>query len=417
MKKFFSLFYTKIAVFVAALCAIVTFSNCQTVMSALQEPLISLHSVELASVNFTGMQLLCKVQVENPNAFDIPFPETGWEFFINTHSFISGVVKNNQRIRAKRTTLVDVPVNLNYLEIFNVFTSLKGGRQADYKVALAVKFSIPVIGDKVWQFEHEGTIPIPQLPRLSMPSMSIGTVDFTKAEILVTVNVENPNAFELPPFTIAYDYLVNRNSFINSSIETAAPLAAAAVTPVIIRLSVNYADLFRNFQSLLNSGEVPSLISLTGNFGIPAFSGENFNMQIPSSLPLLKIPTIRFGGIRIRNLSLSNIEFEINWEVENNNNFAMNVKDLNYSLTVNNSTWTSGRAANAPQISANRRTTIPIVFSINALAMVREITEIITRGTDVAYVCNGNINLGMALQGLSDLNNPFNFSGTTRLSR
>jgi len=103
--------------------------------------------------------------------------------------------------------------------------------------------------------------------------------------------------------------------------------------------------------------------------------------------------------------------------VENNNSFAMTIKELGYNLTVNNANWSSARVSNAPQISANGRTTVPITFSINALSTVRSITEIVTRGTNVNYALNGNFNLGAALPGLADLNTPFDFSGSTRLLR
>ena len=282
---------TKIGIAGIALYAIFTFTTCETLRSALKEPLVSLHSVELAKINFTGAEVLCKVQVENPNAFDIPFPEVGWQFFINTNSFISGVIKNDKFLKAREKTMVDVPVRFEYLEVFNTFKSLIESKQADYKVALDFKFNFPIIGEKVWHLEHEGQFPVLHLPKLS------------------------------------------------------------------------------------------------------------------------------FNGISVKNVSLTKIDFEINWEVENNNNFAMSIKDFNYNFAINNSTWSSGKVSNAPQIAANMKTIIPLAFSINGLAMIKDITEIITKRTDVSFSCGGNLNLGMALPGLSDLNTPFNFSGTTKLLR
>jgi len=278
MKKF-------IVMTAVALFTVLPFTNCQSLKAVLKEPRVSLHSVDLTNVTINGVHLLCKVQVENPNSFEIPFPETDWKLFINANSFVNGVVKNNQRIQARQKTMVDVPVNLEYLGIFNTFRSLKGNKKADYKIALGVKFAIPVIGDKVWNFERAGELPLPQLPRLSAPSMKIDSRDTTKAEILVSVNVENPNVFDLPPLTIKYDYQLNRNSFLKGETKSAT-LAAGVVTPVVFRLSVRYADLFKSFVSLVSSREVSSSIFLTGDFGIPAFSGETFSLSNSISLPL-----------------------------------------------------------------------------------------------------------------------------------
>ena len=264
--------------------AFILFSNCQTVETVLREPAVSLASVELANITFDGLQFLSKVRVENPNGFEIPFPEVGWGLFINDNSFADGVVRNNQRIRARGATLVEIPVNLGYLEVFNTFASLIGRNQSDYKIALAVNIPLPVLGNRVWNFEHEGVFPLLQAPRLSMPSLRVDRMDLTSADIVVSLNVDNPNAFPLPPPRISYDLLVNRASFIQNQTEAAAPLAASSSTPVSFRTTIDYASVLRGFVGSLTAGEVPIQFNLSFDFAIPFFSGQD--LQIPGTLPL-----------------------------------------------------------------------------------------------------------------------------------
>ena len=281
--------YKKIAVTAAALCIILTFSACKTINAVLQEPIVSLHSVEMAKIDFNGAELLCKIQIDNPNPINIPFPEIGWELFLNNNSFINGVFKNNQRIKAQGTTLIDVPVRFNHIDVFKTFQSLMGNKQSAYKIALNPKITLPVIGDKTWHFEHSGNIPLLQILTLRAPSMRVESMDLTKAEILVTANVDNPNSFDFPPVKISYDYMVNRNSFIKGSTETASPVSASSTTPINFRFPVNYADLYRSFQSL-SSGEVPTVLSLTLDFGTTVFGNDTFRIEIPGTLPLVRLP-------------------------------------------------------------------------------------------------------------------------------
>jgi LEA14-like dessication related protein len=270
---------------------VVTFSTCQTLSTIFQEPKVTLHSVDLTSITFTGAQMLCKVNVENPNGIEIPFPEIDWEFFLNSNSYVKGTIKNDQSLKARRTTVVDIPVSFNYLDVYNAISSLRGSNQADFKVALAAKFSLPVIGDKVWTLAHEGTI------------------------------------------------------------------------------------------------------------------------------PLLKIPSIDFKGITLKNLSLTKIDFELAWEVQNANIFAMNIKDFSYSLTVNNSQWATGNVTGNPNIAANSKTTVSVAFSLNSLTLIREITDFVNRGTNVNFGCSGNLSLGADMKGIPDYTAPFNLSGNTRITR
>ena len=277
----------KIIIILLALFTVFSLTTCKTLETVLQEPVVSLHSVELANMNINNVQLLCKVQIQNPNSFSIPFPETGWEVFLNAASFVSGVIKNDRSLSSKRTTIVEIPVTLNYLDIFNTFRSIRGTRQTAYKIALAVKMPIPLLGDKIWNLQHEGSLPVLQLPRISAPTMNIDVRDTSKVEIIATINVENPNVFPIPAPKFSYDYQLNRNSFIKGTIENEPPLAASSTTPISFRLVVNYADLIRSFAaSLLTGSSLSSNLRISGDFGIPAFSGDTFNYEVSGSLPL-----------------------------------------------------------------------------------------------------------------------------------
>ena len=75
-----------------AFSAALVFSNCQSLNAIFKEPVVSLRSVELTGISFTGAELLCKVNVENPNNF-------------------------------------------------NTFASLRGSKSVDYKIALDIKIA------------------------------------------------------------------------------------------------------------------------------------------------------------------------------------------------------------------------------------------------------------------------------------
>jgi LEA14-like dessication related protein len=270
----------------AVLCVIFIFTTCQTVSTVLQEPVISLHSVALANINFTDAQILCKVQIENPNVFEIPFPEIDWEIFLNTNSFISGIVKNDQKIKARNSTLIDIPVSLDYLDVFRTFSSLFGRDSIEYKIPMAFKFSVPVLGDMVWRLEPQGVLPLPQVPKLSAPAVRIETANLSMVELRVSMNVENPNAFSLPAPKIAFNYQVNNTSILRNSFENRQSLAASSITPVVFGLAVYYTDVFRILPSLINSSSASTLLDMAVDFGVPAFSGQTFSLQVPGSIPL-----------------------------------------------------------------------------------------------------------------------------------
>ena|GEM_PF-3822096 len=138
--------------------------------------------------------------------------------------------------------------------------------------------------------EAEAVLPEPEptllVPILSMPSMSVVKANSTMVELMVSVNVENPNDCELPPFKILFDYKVNDALVLKRKYENKSVMAPSSVTPVIFGLVVYYNDLFRIVPDLLFVTEASSMIDMTFDFAVPAFSGEVIRLQIPCPFPL-----------------------------------------------------------------------------------------------------------------------------------
>ncbi|MCL2180941.1 MAG: LEA type 2 family protein [Treponema sp.] len=362
---------------VAALAVILSLPGCQTLDIPLREPSISFHSAELLNVSFEGVQLLCKVRVENPNPIEIPFPQTGWELFISDNSFISGVINNNQRLRARGTAIVDVPVNINYLGIFNSFRSISGSTQVPYKIALAVTFSLPILGDKVFNLVHEGELPIPQLPRLSSPSMRVESTDLTRAVLLFSFNVNNPNSFQLPKPNITYSLLVNRTSFLNGGVEDNGPLAPNSTTPINLRLQISYADLLRVISSLLTTRETSCLLRFTLDYGIPAFA-DPVNFEINGNLPLPQLPRLNMPTMRIESTDMTRTVILVTMNIENTNAFELPSPRITYDYQINRSSFIRGGVENLRPLAASSVTPVNLRLQVNYADLLRAFSSLVS---------------------------------------
>ena len=152
---------------------------------------------------------------------------------------------------------------------------------------LACKTPMPVIPDlqttEIYETELSvNEFPAPQVLQAGTASMRILGVNSNRADILVTVNFNNPNRTEITSLKITYNYYINRTSFIRGIIDDSKPLAALSVSPVTFRLIVNYNDLFRSFPALRNSNEAPVLLVLS----CEAANGETANMEVSGILPI-----------------------------------------------------------------------------------------------------------------------------------
>jgi LEA14-like dessication related protein len=393
------------------------FFSCQSLGIASRAPSVSLRSVEIAGVSLRGVDLLCTLDVENPNPVAISFPEIDWELFINSNSFIAGMIESDEVIEARKTTVVTIPLNLDYAGLLGTLKSFKGRKDVDYQINIGTRFLLPMLGERLWNFEHTGKIPLVQMIAFRNPVFTIEKLDFNGVDVLVSVDIENPNPFPVPFPETSYNYAVRNSSFITSTVEHPGSLAAGGLSPVNIRLRVVYSDLYRSFSTLGAAAEVPSLFSLSSQLFLPGYDREKISLDIPGNLPLLRPPVLSFRGITVKNISLSRIDLEFGWDVENPNGFNLGIRDQDYTLMVNNNLWAQGKVAGSPELSAGKKTTIPVTVSITTPALVKDLTDLITRGVNVNYDLRGSLTIRSSLEGFSDTGTPYSLTGQTRLRR
>ncbi|AEF82495.1 LEA type 2 family protein [Leadbettera azotonutricia] len=400
----------------AALLGLSVFS-CQSLSGILQEPKLSVKSVDLAGISLKGVDLICRINVENPNGFDIPFPKIDWKVFVNEASFVNGILNQGTKITKRNTVTVDVPFSVTYEGLYKTFTSLWETKEAAYNIALGISFPLPVLQDKVYNLDFSGVLPLLQLPKLSPGSIRIGKIDFSGIELACGFNVDNPNNFPIPFPKVDWEYGVNGATLLTSSIVAGKEIAANAKGQADINVSLKYEDVIKAIGSLGNSGEAKSLMSLVSSLSVPGLEDVKDMLDIPGLLPILQKPNVAVKGINIKNLGLQKLEFVINWEVENKNSFAMDIGKFNYNFKVNNNNWAQGFLETPPKLKPNTKTAIPLSVTISSLDMVKDLVGIISAGTSVNYSCLGDMSLLSDFPGLDKLELPLNLTGSTRLVR
>ncbi|MDL2229678.1 LEA type 2 family protein [Treponema sp. OttesenSCG-928-L16] len=262
----------KIVAFCAIPFMLLFFSGCQTVETVLKEPRLSVHSVTMESVSFDGMGLLCKVQVENPNAFAIPFPEIGWDFFINDNAFLEGVLKEGGSIKARETTTVNIPLQFTYEGLFNTFSSLIGAGELAYAIGLDIVFPIPIIEAKTFHLDFEGAVPIPRLPSFSFAGIEAKNISLQSIDFSLNWKLENKNSFALKLDEFIYDFAVNGSAWAKGSVREGISAGAGETINIPLNISINSAQI---------AGEMFRLISGGGSVNYSCTGGLVLSSDLP----------------------------------------------------------------------------------------------------------------------------------------
>ena len=266
---------------------VITITNCESLRSVVQEPVVSFKSVELDGISVTGMDIVAYIEVENRNRFTIPLPKIDWELFINESLFLRGVVNNEGAMLNRGTETISLPLSITYEGLFNSFASMIETKEAAYQVALGISFSIPIIENKVYQVDFAGVIPLPQLPKLSFEAPRIAPRGLTGVDLVFDIKVENPNKFSIPFPKLNWNFEVGGEPLVRNSFTGTQTIAAETTGAAAINVSVAYADIIRSVIGLRNN-EAPFRLNVDMESPIPSLSSLSNALVIPGTLPILR---------------------------------------------------------------------------------------------------------------------------------
>jgi LEA14-like dessication related protein len=231
------------------------FGTCETLKELVKEPAVSFNSVSLEGLSFDGANMLAKINIQNDNAISIPFPELDWEFFVKDASFLKGTVKNDRKIAANSTTVVDIPFTVPYKGLYDTVTGLGNANEAPYKVKVGARFPIPGIDGKTFTNEFGGTIPLLKAPSLSFGGVKFNTVNLSKVEFVLNFAVENKNAFAINLDKLDYSFAVNNSTWAQGAAQRKYSVPAGQKSQIPITINITSLSLVKDIVSLAAGGK------------------------------------------------------------------------------------------------------------------------------------------------------------------
>jgi LEA14-like dessication related protein len=167
---------------------------------------------------------------------------------------VSGAVSNDEPLKARQNTVVEVPVSVTWEGLYNTFRSLKDAGSAEYRVDLAFTFDLPVIGGKTWNLSHSGQIPLPKIPALAFRGIRVKTLSLSRIEFELSLEVENRNGFAMKVEELAYSLTVNNTPWAQSQVPPGTLLEAGKKTVIPVTFSLNALSMVSEITGIVTRG-------------------------------------------------------------------------------------------------------------------------------------------------------------------
>ena len=254
--------------------------------------------------------------------------------------------------------------------------------------------------------EFQGNYLLGELPRLYSAEVQVANKDFSGLELAFNINMENPNTFPVKFPDITWSYSVEGIQMLKGIFSGEGIIPAGAIEAQCINVSLTYEDIFQVVGAARNVVEVNSVFS----FDIETNAGT----EIPWPIAIIHEPEISFQGITRQSLGRTMV-FVFTWEVNNRNDFDLEMEEFNYNISINNTLWAADKLADLPKIKANSKMPVPVTVSVSSDSIIRELVDILNRGAPVDYNNTGTISFLSDEANLGQFDIPLNFQGSTRI--
>lgn len=288
LKRINKSLYLSAAVFL--LVIIVTSCSALEELGTVQKPQVSIKQTRVTDLSLKEATLTFDIRIENPNAVALSMDAYSYDFDVNGFDFIQGEQDHELTIEAETGSTIEVPVKLNYNELYELIGSLKDKDDIPFSFQSDFTFDLPLVGKRSFPLKKEGSFPAVRAPSLSAGNIEVSNLSFSSADLIMNLNVGNPNSFGMSLRDL--NYRLDLYGLDTVSGETAAESLIPAGSEGTLRIpfKISFAEAGMTAYRILRGGEDLSY-QLNGSASVgadlPVFSNSTFSFDKSGTVNIL----------------------------------------------------------------------------------------------------------------------------------
>jgi LEA14-like dessication related protein len=247
-------------------------AGCQAVKQVaknIKKPTLSVSGVHVSDFSFTDMTLLFDVKVDNPDPVALHMLSYDYNFKINDNSFVKGDHNKRLDIAAAGASTFQIPVTINFKDLYKLYQSLRVKDTTGYKLLANLHFNIPVLGNTKIPLKTSGAFPLLKLPKIHIANIKVGSINLSKANVVMNLVVDNPNGFALLLNNINYHLDVNGRRWVDVNKSKHLSIDKNKSREISLPLSLNISQIGASvIQLLQHSGHLNYHLNGKLDFGL-----------------------------------------------------------------------------------------------------------------------------------------------------
>ncbi|MCX7848427.1 MAG: LEA type 2 family protein [bacterium] len=245
-----------ISVFLFGAVAAGMLTSCSTVSKGIvADPEVHVHGMTIEDLNFDQATLALDLNVYNPNRIAATLAGFDYSVKIDGSEFVRGEQDRPVRVGPLTSTVVRVPFTLKFSDVFRTLSALQNKERFQYEVECGLKFSLPVLGPRRLPICKSGMLPVVKPPTIELRSLALSRSGMIDQQLLLTVNVRNPNTFGVTINTLSYDLVLNGRPSAQGRTTKLIDVKPASESDITLPVSLDLLSAGAALADTLTSGK------------------------------------------------------------------------------------------------------------------------------------------------------------------
>jgi len=246
-----------------------------------------------------------------------------------------------------------------------------------------------------------------QKPSINFKTLRIKDPGLFDATLVFVFDVKNPNPLGGRISSATYDLDVDGKNFIEGVLDKGINLPANGKAEMEIPVRVNYLDFFDSVKEFTTRDKVN--YKLSGDLTVLAFK---IPYKTSGQLDIPELPEVKLKKVRTGNISLTGGEIVFVVEMKNKSNQTINLKGLDYGISLGGIDFGTGRSTISRNISGNGITEVQLPVDVDILRLGNGVMNILKKES-TNYGIKGEMEL--EVPGVGTKKFPYDRSGSVEL--
>ncbi|WP_143142851.1 LEA type 2 family protein [Marinospirillum alkaliphilum] len=249
---------------------------------AWQDPEARVLDSKLVGLTLEKAFLEVELEVKNPNLYAIRLGALDYQLDLLDAKVLSGQQQQGNRLAAGKTQRLVLPLELEFAELGQFVSNLSQMKSLDYAVAGGMSFDVPAAGPLRIPFQVRGEIPVPQLPRFSLIGIEQKRLSLSGADLLLSLEFDNPNMFDLLVNRLSYSLALNGQPVTRGALPRELSIGADGRSRIDVPVNIAFGrSTLALYESLQRGGNLNYQLDLDTQLGssLPVFRSFPFATQ------------------------------------------------------------------------------------------------------------------------------------------